>query len=191
MRWPSTAAPAGARGHAPARAESRDRRNACGAGKTALALRVARNTRRARIAVTLTRRPARQMCWACKRRTISHLAGHMAGGYGYRLTGRTARPGERPDSQMDQDRCSPASRVAGEDSFSPGGTALVGSARTRCGAFFVRRQIRRTPGASWTWSQRTRRAPGPGGGPDPWRSHQRRTPYQRSDPRTRSAARWP
>ena len=39
------------------------------------------------------------------------------------------------------------------------------------------------------WSQRTVRALGPGGGLDPRRSHQRRTPYQRSDPRTRGAAR--
>ena len=192
MRWPSTAAPAGARGHAQARAEPRDHRNACGAGKTARAPR------------GLEYPAGPDCCYSYQTTSPARCAGRVSGGppptwsavwLAGKATGpRAGQPGRAsgPIPKRTRTAASPASCVAGEDSFSRGGAALVGFACTGAGPFFLAAADQPPPGeqkAPRDGRSASAWAPGPGGGLDPRRSHQRRTPYQRSDPRTRSAAR--
>jgi hypothetical protein len=170
MRWPSTAVPAGARGHAQARAEPREQRNACGAGKTARAPR------------GLEYPASPDCCYSYQTTSPARCAGRVSGGppptwpakwlAGKAFGPRAGQPGRAsgPIPKRTRTAASPASCVAGEDSFSPGGMALVGSACTGAGPFFLggggSAATRRAEGPAG-WSQRTCLGTGPWRGTRP------------------------
>ena len=132
-------------------------------------------------------------CWACKRRTTSHLAGLWLAGKAAGF--RAGEPGRTsdPDPVLERAAVSPGGRVPCEGCCSRRAVRLWWAPHALgAGPFSVwRADSAANLGLRGHGRSAPARAPGLGGGLDPWRSHQRRTPYQRSDPRTRSAARWP